>query len=133
MRGFDGLFPLQYQSDCIVMSEIDVTPFLAEIAASASIWTIQDDSGIPSTVNSEGEGSMPFWSSRQRALDFMAAVPGYAGFEPMEIAWDVFAEKWAPGLDRDDLLAGLNWEGSEARGLDLEPFELVEKVESLFA
>lgn len=111
------------------MSEEILNAAIAEIAAAKTLYTIQDAEGIPTTENAEGEQTMPFWSSENKALAFIEQVSGYAGFSVLSIDWDVFAEKWAPGLDADKLLAGLNWQGAEqAKGFDLEPFELLEKV-----
>ena len=112
------------------MSEALLLSALSEIAESEQIFTIQDEQGIPSTENSEGEATMPFWSSAEKAQSFIQQTAGYENFQVLAIEWEVFAEKWVPGLDRDKLLAGLNWEqGGEAKGFDLMPFELLEKVE----
>ena len=111
------------------MSEPLLLAALSEIAESECIFTIQDAQGIPTTENSEGEKTMPFWSSDAKAQSFIESMDGYKEFTILPIEWRVFAEKWVPGLDADKLLAGLNWEGEGAKGFDLEPFELLEKVE----
>ncbi|PIE36925.1 MAG: hypothetical protein CSA54_02685 [Gammaproteobacteria bacterium] len=99
-----------------------------EIRQAQAIFTIQDSAGIPSTENSEGEKTMPFWSSHEHARHFIDSVAGYADFAVLEIPWPLFVEKWLPGLNADSLLAGLNWQGADACGFDLEPDELAEKV-----
>lgn len=113
------------------MSEDLLQNALSEMAESEMIYTIQDEQGIPTTENSEGEPTMPFWSSEEKAQAFIQTTAGYEKFAVLAINWDQFAEKWVPGLDRDKLLAGLNWQGGDqAQGFDLEPFELYDKVEA---
>lgn len=74
---------------------------------------------------------MPFWSSRSRAERIIASVEAYAGFEVVEISWQVFQRDWAPGLTRDGLLVGVNWSGPRATGYDLPPAHVVRNVESV--
>jgi hypothetical protein len=60
---------------------------------------------------------MPFWSSRARVERIIETVPAYAGFAPYEIPLADFLERWAPGVERDRLKAGLNWWGERANRL----------------
>lgn len=111
------------------MSEELLNAAFAHIAETEMIYTIQDADGIPTTENAEGEQTMPFWSSSEKATAFIEQVSGYESFSILAVDWAVFSDKWVPGLDADKLLAGLDWEGeAEAKGFDLEPFELLEKV-----
>jgi hypothetical protein len=75
---------------------------------------------------------MPFWSSESRALRLIAIAPQFAGFEPVPIGWDVFCERWLPGLERDGLLVGVNWVGKHASGFDMSPSALKVNVEAAF-
>jgi hypothetical protein len=58
------------------------------------------------------------------------SVAAYAGFEVEEIDWSVFSQKWAPGLERDGILVGVNWSGAHATGYDIPASELVANVEA---
>ncbi len=71
---------------------------------------------------------MPFWSSRSRVERIIRTVPAYAGFQPDEISWEEFCSAWAPGMERDGLLVGVNWSGKLALGYDVEPGQVVRNV-----
>ena len=73
---------------------------------------------------------MPFWSSETRARSVVETVAAYSGFEIVSIPLNTFAERWVPGLETDGLLAGLNWSGPRATGLDLAPSEVQRKLEA---
>jgi hypothetical protein len=93
------------------------------------VWTIRDHRGFPTPKNSDGVRSQPFWSSLARACKIIAGVPVYRGFEPYEIDWDSFRDRWLPGLKRDGALIGVNWSGPLARGYDVESDTVREAVE----
>jgi len=103
--------------------------FYRQVAAEGKVWTICDAGGIPSPINSEGNRSMPFWSSLSRVQEIIANVPAYSGFEPKEISLEGFRDRWLPGLKRDGLLVGVNWSGPKAKGYDLQPDTVLEAIE----
>jgi hypothetical protein len=76
--------------------------FYREAADARSVWTIRDAGGCPAPVGTSGARAQPFWSSRSRAERIVQNVPAYPGFEVEEIAWSVFCERWAPGLESTD-------------------------------
>ena len=92
-----------------------------DVRTGASVWTVEDDNGIPAPENAEGRRAMPFWSSRSRVERIVATVPEYAGFRPREVPLDEYRSRWLDGLERDGLLVGVNWSGSGATGYDVEP------------
>ena len=104
--------------------------FYREVSASRILWTIRDESGFPAPLKPDGKRSMPFWSSRRRVERVITTVSAYSGFEPHEISWDDFCQKWASGLEADGLLVGVNWSGPHATGYDLPPAQVVRNVES---
>jgi hypothetical protein len=59
-------------------------------------------------------------------------VEAYSEFEPYELSWKEFSEKWVPGLTKDGILVGVNWSGSKATGFDIEPETVKSNVESKF-
>lgn len=105
--------------------------FYKEVAQKKVVWTIKDEGGYPAPMTSEKKRAQPFWSSASRATKIVREVKVYSGFEVVSITWDVFKEKWATGLSKDGLLAGVNWSGKNAQGYDLDPKLLVEYVERL--
>lgn len=88
--------------------------FYREVAENKMLYTIIDDKGIPTPTNSEGELVMPFWSNQQNALNFIEQSSGFNGFKVFEVDWEIFSEKWIPGIAKDDLMVGLNWQQAEA-------------------
>ena len=111
-------------------SELQAKAFYKQVAATQSLWTIRDEAGIPVPESDDGTKAMPFWSSRALAELIIKNVADYNGFYPIEISWQDFKEKWAPGLTRDGLLAGVNWAGITASGPDIIPAELIKNVEA---
>ncbi len=104
--------------------------FYAEVAASGVVWAIRDGAGFPTFPTRSGRSAMIFFSSKKRAQTAIKTAASLNGFEPVEIQWTNFCEAWAPGLVRDNLLAGVNWYGNRALGFDLEPMELLTNVEA---
>ncbi len=105
--------------------------FYREVAKNQKVWTIRDQGGFPAPKNREGKRSQPFWSSLSRVQTIIKKVPAYSGFEPYEISWDDFCNKWVPGLSKDGLLIGVNWSGDKALGFDLEPKQVQTSIETV--
>jgi hypothetical protein len=95
-----------------------------DVQAQQALWTVEDDSGIPAPLNSEGKRVMPFWSSGSRVEKIIASVPAYADFRPLRLSLDEFKSQWLDGLERDGLLVGINWSGAGATGYDVEPSDV---------
>ncbi|MFE5409972.1 DUF2750 domain-containing protein [Microbacterium sp. NPDC056569] len=100
-------------------SAAQAAAFFTELGADGSVWTIEDDAGIPAPVGATGERAMPFWSRKSRALSVIATAPAYAGFRPRQISRAEFESRWLPGLAEDGLLIGVNWAGERATGYEL--------------
>lgn len=105
--------------------------FYREVAKNKKVWTVRDEIGFPAPENSHGIRVQPFWSSVSRVKKIIKTVPAYACFEPYEISWEEFCQKWIPGLKDDGFLVGINWSGPRALGYDLEPEEVIEAVEAV--
>jgi len=103
--------------------------FYQEVAKTGFIWTVEDDQGVPAPVNSSGKRAMPFWSSAKRATIIITSVTDYANFRLKKITWTDFSSKWIPGLEKDGLLAGINWSGDNASGYDILPAELKANID----
>jgi hypothetical protein len=109
--------------------EIEVANFYREVAQTQTIWSIKDDVGFPAPIGGKGKRAMPFWSSKERAEEEVANVPSFKGFAPVAIAWDVFTQQMVPGMERDGLLAGVNWSSITAVSVDVTLTELKSSVE----
>jgi len=103
--------------------------FYRDVAGSRRLWTIKDDGGFPAPLTSDGVRAQPFWSSLSRVEHIIQTVPAYAGFRAHELSWDVFRDRWVPGMTRDGLRVGINWSGTRATGYDLEPAAVQRAVE----
>lgn len=108
---------------------INAKKFYQEVATSDSIWTIEDDDGIPAPVNASGERAMPFWSTEERANTIITTVPAYANFRAKRISCRDFLSRWIRGLEKDGLLVGINWSGQRASGYDIQPSDLKANIE----
>ena len=103
------------------VSALHSSAFYDEVALAQSVWTIEDDAGIPAPPDSDGIRAMPFWSKSTRALRVIENVPAYKLFRVREIPLREFVERWLPGLQVDGIRVGLNWSGARATGFDVEP------------
>lgn len=98
--------------------------FFDELGSDGPVWTIEDDGGVAAPMGASGRRVMPFWSRQSRAEQIIRTVRAYEGFRPLEISREHFESRWLPGLQRDGLLAGVNWSGAGATGYDLAPDEV---------
>jgi hypothetical protein len=102
--------------------------FYRGVAKIKKVWTIRGANGVPTFTIRDGR-SMPFWSSLSRVKKLIKTIPDYAGFEPYEINWDKFCNKWSTNLKKDNIKVGVNWSGPNAVGFDMEPDRIVKSVE----
>jgi hypothetical protein len=102
--------------------------FYREVAETHSVWSMRDAQGFPVYRNPEGKAVIPFWSSRSRLEAVQKSVPKFAAYEPLELPWDFFVEKWLPGLVSDGTHMGLNWSGVRAVGFDRDAQGVVDSV-----
>lgn len=104
--------------------------FYKEVLENNTVFTIRDKDGYPAPYsNPNEERAMPFWSLQSRAEKIIASVPAYTDFEPVEISLQEFKEKWLPGLEKDQLLVGINWSGDTAHGYDETPEEVLKYLQ----
>ncbi len=102
--------------------------FYKDVGKNLKLWTCKDDGGNPAPLTSSGKRAMPFWSSLSRVKKIIQTVPAYSIFEPQEVIWEEFVNKWAPDLTCNNLLVGVNWSGKNATGYDLEPNDVISNV-----
>ncbi|WP_374222013.1 DUF2750 domain-containing protein [Allobranchiibius sp. CTAmp26] len=102
--------------------------FFREIGADGSVWTIEDDDGVPAPRGTDGHRAMPFWSLQSRAERIINRAPEYDGFRTREIPRSEFEHRWLPGASRHGLLVGLNWSGTRVAGFDLTPIDVLDRL-----
>lgn len=102
--------------------------FFTEIQKHQLVWTVRDEAGYPSPVNSEGKRAMPFWSLESRAQKVVENIEAYQDFKVISLSLDEWKTKWLPGLEKDELLVGPNWSGTHATGFDLTPKEALNRL-----
>ena len=103
--------------------------FYKQVAKERKVWTIRDEGGFPAPKNRDGVRAQPFWSSLSRVEKIIKNVPAYNDFEPYELNWESFRDRWLPGLKKDGLLVGVNWSGNKAMGYELDSDWVEEAVE----
>jgi hypothetical protein len=108
---------------------IHFVSFCKEVSVSNSVWTIHKGGRVLAVADADGYNVIPFWSSRDRAVNFLNEVDGFEGFIPLEIPWGLFKIKWIPDLVEKKMVAGVNWTGSGIE-CQADPEELVEGVKS---
>ena len=77
-------------------SAASAAAFYRDVAKTAEVWAIRDADGFPAPPNGSGQRSMPFWSSRSRALLIIRRVKAYSEFHPVPLRLDSFLEDWLP-------------------------------------
>ncbi|MCG1022101.1 DUF2750 domain-containing protein [Sutcliffiella horikoshii] len=102
--------------------------FIKEILENQTVWTVKDQQGFPTSTNPDGETSVPFWSLKSRAEKIITNVPDYNSFQPYEITLSDFINKWLKGLEEDGLNVGVNWSGKRAVGFDINPKDIIERI-----
>lgn len=99
--------------------------FYREVLSSRTAWTIRDSGGYPAPETASGRRSQPFWSKQSRAQKVLDQVAAYKGMWTEAVPYDDFTGRVLPGLERAQLLVGLNWSGRLATGYDLPPDRLL--------
>jgi hypothetical protein len=112
------------------ISAAHANAFVSEVLTTDAVWAIRDASGFPTSTNASGETVMPFWSAESRARRIIDGVEAYRGFQPVRLQLGEFISRWLPGLERDNLLVGLNWSGERATGYDLQPKAVKARLEA---
>ncbi|WP_088043247.1 DUF2750 domain-containing protein [Bacillus sp. EAC] len=103
--------------------------FIKEIIGNRIVFTIKDEGGIPTSTNIDGETSMPFWSLKSRAEKIIENIPSYSRFQVYEISLNDIINKWLKGLENDGLFVGVNWSGIKAKGYDINPAEVLDRIQ----
>ena len=103
--------------------------FFNEALATGYVYSLIEDGGIPTPTNEDGERCMPFWSSVGRAEEIIALYDKAGVFKSIRIPLASFKSEWLPGIQRDSMKVGINWIGRPAKGFDIPPSEVLERLE----
>lgn len=103
--------------------------FINEIIEQQKIWTIECEDGVPITT-SDGEDSMPFWSSELRTKEIINSVDFYHKYKTLKISLEDFINNWLPNLKKDALVVGANLRGKSLIGPNWNPKELLEQIQN---
>ena len=110
-------------------SEDNLDRFIVEAIATGCVWGLEGPDGwalCPSDKYQETD-IMPFWSQPEFAQAVCAGE--WAAYKPVALALDEFLEEWLPGMHEDVYLVGVNWD-EELAGVEMEPLDLIEEIES---
>lgn len=100
--------------------------FRREVEQDGRVFSIRDAQGYPAPADDSGHRSVPFWSRPTRARRVAGQVDAYRDFEVVSIELDDWLDGWLPCLERDGLLAGVNWAGVHATGFDMTPGQVAD-------
>jgi hypothetical protein len=104
--------------------------FLQRIVAAREVWGLKSNDGWALTRSStdatEARKIIPFWSDRAYARQ--CAKDEWSHYDATPIPLDVFIERWLPGLEKDGVLAGTNW-NAKLCGYEIDPAELLLQIE----
>lgn len=101
--------------------------FLEDAIDSGEVWGIAqgDDENAEFALCGSAEDDavdvMPFWSRESFAK--AACADEWSVYQPRAIDVDDFIDNWLPGMQKDGLLTGVNW-NKELEGVEIEPLEL---------
>ena len=86
--------------------------FVTRVVAGREVWGLKSDNGwctAPSNHQAD-RLVMPFWSHRAYAA--RCAKAEWDCYEPTQIPLELFLLRWLPGMHRDLLLVGTNWDAN---------------------
>lgn len=110
-------------------TEDNLDRFIVEAIATGCVWGLEGPEGwalCPSEKYKETE-VIPFWSQPEFAQELCDGE--WSAYKPVALSLDEFLEEWLPGMHEDVFLVGVNWD-SDLEGVELEPLDLIEEIES---
>ena len=105
--------------------------FCREVLASGEVFLIEHELRGPATWPlAASQHARPVWSSRRRIRAMLDGPLAGPGLVIAPHTWEEFRDVLLPGIAEAGLLVGLNWSGPRARGYNLDPADVVARVES---
>ena len=93
--------------------DIVLAEFCAEVAENGAVWTVRRGTHIAQFLSDDGEGCVPFWSTRERASQFLAATGEVSNFMALEVPWEIFMRAWVGEIIPANAEIGINWTSSQ--------------------
>lgn len=93
------------------------------------VWGLMDEDGnwaMVSSVHNDEVGVIPVWSHRELAQPL--CLGEWSIYQPTAIEMGEFLDEWLPGMHKDLILVGINW-NTELEGDEMEPLDLLEEFE----
>jgi hypothetical protein len=97
--------------------------FAQRVKQSGVIWGLRSDRGWANCPSQDQEGRdvLLFWSDRAYAA--RQIQDAWSSYTPVSIPLDEFLARWLPGMHKDRVLLGPNWD-AHLCGLEVEPLEV---------
>ena len=101
--------------------------FVERVKQSGEVWGLHSASGWAQCPSNDHEGRdiLVFWSDRAYAARH--AKEHWSTYVPASIPLDAFVARWLPGMHKDRVLVGPNWD-AHLSGLEVEPLEIARKL-----
>jgi hypothetical protein len=102
--------------------------FVKRIVKNELVYYLSNDDGVANSSSNDSEDAsvLPFWSDGAYASRASRAF--VEEFELDTIELFNFLHRWLPGMTKDGVLAGTNWDG-DLMGREIEPFDLRIEIE----
>ena len=110
-------------------SQANHARFLERVRASGQVWGLRSADGwavCPSNAEKDMD-VLVFWSDKAYAARHVRDE--WAEYVPTAISLDDFLGKWLPGMARDGVLVGTNWDAN-LFGAESAPVELAAQLTS---
>lgn len=103
--------------------------FVRRVLEFQTVWGLKNDAGWAVAPSNEEDGTevMLFWSDRAYASQ--CAKEEWSEYEPTPIQLERFVAAWLPGMTKDGLLAGTNW-NAHLSGLEVSPNQLLNELQA---
>jgi hypothetical protein len=103
--------------------------FVERVVLARVLWGLKNAEGWATTTSrtlaTRGREVIPFWSDRNLAAP--CAKEMWANYEPTEIPFDVFFQRWLPRMAMENCLAATNWDVMLS-GFEIEPDALRDQL-----
>lgn len=101
--------------------------FVERVKVSGEVWGLQSAEGWANCPANDHEGRdvLIFWSDRAYASRH--AKEYWSTYAPASIPLDAFIARWLPGMHKNQVLVGPNWD-AHLCGLEIEPLEVARKL-----
>lgn len=116
-------------------AKADVDRFIRRVVDADVVWYLRSETGTAccdsnaEVDDDEEEPATVLLFFSDQAYAKRAQSKGFPAHRPASISLFDFMYRWLPGMSGDGVLAGPNW-AADLSGLELDPFELRQAIES---